>query len=35
MTYEGVIRKGMFTKGEHRDLKLYSLLKEEFDRFAP
>lgn len=33
MTYEGVIRKGMFTKGEHRDLKLYSLLKEEFDRF--
>jgi [ribosomal protein S5]-alanine N-acetyltransferase len=33
MIYEGVIRKGMFTKGEHRDLKLYSLLKEEFDRF--
>ncbi|RZT23788.1 GNAT family N-acetyltransferase [Fictibacillus sp. BK138] len=33
MTYEGVIRKGMFAKGEHRDLKLYSLLKEEFDRF--
>jgi [ribosomal protein S5]-alanine N-acetyltransferase len=35
MTYEGVIRKGMFAKGEHRDLKLYSLLKEEFDRFEP
>jgi [ribosomal protein S5]-alanine N-acetyltransferase len=30
MTYEGVIRKGMFAKGVHHDLKLYSILKEEY-----
>ncbi|MEK5214013.1 GNAT family N-acetyltransferase [Psychrobacillus sp. FSL H8-0487] len=30
MTLEGIIRKGIFVKGEHRDLKMYSILKEEF-----
>ena len=30
MTFEGVIRKGIFVKGKHRDLKMYSILKEEF-----
>lgn len=30
MTFEGIIRKGIFVKGEHRDLKMYSILKEEF-----
>lgn len=31
MILEGVIRKGLFIKGKHRDLKLYSILKEEFE----
>ncbi|MFC4559799.1 GNAT family N-acetyltransferase [Virgibacillus kekensis] len=30
MSYEGRIRKGMFVKGEHIDLNLYSILREEF-----
>lgn len=30
MTFEGIIRKGIFVKGKHRDLKIYSILKEEF-----
>ncbi|MEK5205461.1 MULTISPECIES: GNAT family protein [Psychrobacillus] len=30
MNFEGIIRKGIFVKGEHRDLKMYSILKEEF-----
>lgn len=30
MSLEGIIRRGMFAKGEHRDLRLYSILKEEF-----
>ncbi|UNL83081.1 GNAT family N-acetyltransferase [Priestia koreensis] len=30
MTLEGTIRKGMLMKGIHRDLRLYSILKEEF-----
>lgn len=30
MAFEGVIRKGMFVKGKHQDLKIYSILKEEF-----
>jgi len=30
MSFEGIIRKGMFVKGKHRDLKMYSILKEEF-----
>lgn len=29
MTFEGIIRKGMFIKGEHQDLKMYSILKGE------
>ncbi|MBO0992805.1 GNAT family N-acetyltransferase [Bacillus sp. SD088] len=32
MIFEGTIRKGMFTKGKHRDLKSYSILEEEFSR---
>lgn len=27
MSFEGIIRKGMFVKGEHQDLKLYSIIK--------
>jgi len=30
MTFEGIIRKGMFVKGKHQDLKMYSILREEF-----
>lgn len=30
MSYEGILRKAMFAKGEHRDLKVYSILKEEW-----
>ncbi|MEW9500756.1 GNAT family N-acetyltransferase [Jeotgalibacillus marinus] len=30
MSFEGTIRKGMFVKGQHQDLKMYSILKEEF-----
>lgn len=30
MSFEGVIRKGIFAKGKHHDLKMYSILKEEF-----
>ncbi|MBD3106790.1 GNAT family N-acetyltransferase [Bacillus sp. AGMB 02131] len=31
MTFEGIIRKGIFAKGKHHDLKLYSILREEFE----
>lgn len=31
MTLEGVIRKGLFIKGKHRDIMLYSILREEFE----
>ena len=30
MSFEGIIRKGMFAKGEYQDLKFYSILAEEF-----
>ncbi|WP_062106760.1 GNAT family N-acetyltransferase [Bacillus niameyensis] len=30
MSFEGVLRKVMYIKGKHRDLKMYSILKEEF-----
>ncbi|RNA69811.1 GNAT family N-acetyltransferase [Alteribacter keqinensis] len=30
MTYEGLIRKGMYVKGKHQDLKMYSVLQEEY-----
>ncbi|GHI00674.1 GNAT family N-acetyltransferase [Neobacillus kokaensis] len=30
MSFEGINRKAMFIKGKHRDLKIYSILKEEF-----
>ncbi|WNB91665.1 GNAT family protein [Bacillus sp. NEB1478] len=30
MSFEGIIRKGMFSKEKHHDLKMYSILKEEF-----
>ena len=29
MSFEGIIRKGIYAKGEHHDLKMYSILKEE------
>lgn len=31
MTYEGTIRKGIYLKGAHQDMKLYSILKEEYE----
>jgi len=30
MSYEGTIRKEMFVKGKHQDLKLYSIIKEDY-----
>lgn len=30
MSFEGILRKGIFVKGIHRDLKVFSILKEEF-----
>jgi ribosomal-protein-alanine N-acetyltransferase len=30
MSFEGVIRKGLFVKGKHQDLKMYSIISEEF-----
>jgi ribosomal-protein-alanine N-acetyltransferase len=30
MSFEGIIRKGMYLKGKHQDLKIFSILKEEF-----
>lgn len=30
MSFEGIIRKGMFIKGQHKDYKLYSILDEDF-----
>jgi [ribosomal protein S5]-alanine N-acetyltransferase len=30
MSFEGIIRKGMLVKGKHWDLKMYSILKEEY-----
>jgi [ribosomal protein S5]-alanine N-acetyltransferase len=30
MSFEGIIRKGIVVKGKHRDLKMYSILDEEF-----
>lgn len=33
MSFEGIIRKGIFVKGMHRDLKMYSILNEEFYYF--
>jgi [ribosomal protein S5]-alanine N-acetyltransferase len=32
MTFEGVVRKGLYMKGKHQDLKLYSILKEEYSQ---
>jgi len=30
MSFEGIMRKEMFVKGKHQDLKLYSILKEDY-----
>jgi ribosomal-protein-alanine N-acetyltransferase len=30
MTFEGVLRRQMFVKGEYKDLKMYSILREEW-----
>jgi len=39
MTYEGTLRKSWNLKGEHQDLKMYSILKDEFfkqqHKFSP
>ena len=29
MQFEGIIRKGMFVKGKHQDLKMYAILRED------
>ena len=29
MFLEGILRKGIFIKGKHQDLKMYSILKEK------
>ncbi len=31
MALEGVMRKAMFIKGKHCDLKMYSLVKDELE----
>lgn len=31
MSFEGILRKGMLIKGTHWDLKMYSVLKEEYE----
>jgi ribosomal-protein-alanine N-acetyltransferase len=31
MKYEGTLRKQMFVKGDYQDLKIYSILKQEFN----
>ena len=30
MTFEGILRKAIFIKEQHQDLKMYSIIKEEF-----
>ncbi|MDZ5471392.1 GNAT family protein [Bacillus sp. 31A1R] len=30
MSYEGTLRKGMFIKGKHQDLKMYAIIDEEY-----
>jgi [ribosomal protein S5]-alanine N-acetyltransferase len=30
MSFKGVIRKGLFVKGKHQDLKMYSILSDEY-----
>lgn len=35
MKYEGILRQNMFMKGKYRDLKMYSILKEEFSEKKP
>ncbi len=30
MSFEGIIRKGIFVKGIHQDIKMYSIIDEEF-----
>ena len=32
MQYEGILRKHVFIKGEHWDLKIYSILRDEWER---
>jgi ribosomal-protein-alanine N-acetyltransferase len=29
MTFEGILRKHLYTKGEHQDVKMYSIIKDE------
>lgn len=31
MTYEGTLRKGIFAKGSYHDLKIYAILREDFE----
>ena len=31
MLFEGIIRSGLFVKGKHQDLKMYAILKEDYN----
>ena len=35
MTYEGVLREQMYTKGAYRDVKMYSILRREWAAAKP
>ena len=32
MKFEGILRKQVFSKSEHRDMKIYSILRDEWER---
>jgi ribosomal-protein-alanine N-acetyltransferase len=32
MTFEGVLRQQLFEKGSYRDMKMYSILRSEWER---
>jgi ribosomal-protein-alanine N-acetyltransferase len=32
MQFEGILREQLYIKGKFRDIKVYSILKEEFDK---
>lgn len=34
MIFEGIIRKSIFSKGVHHDIKMYSILKEEYNQLS-
>lgn len=34
MSYEGTLKKELFIKGKHRDVNMFSILKEEFEALS-